>query len=160
LITFIIAHKVKDELIDANTSLIDYEKLTYGDLFSTVRKLGIKMSIDQKMIRQQLKNAKKAKYEMCNFCEQFGLPPIATSRKDRKKSDTVFRKKPAPYYNNYKKIKFDKPSKNFSKNPKTKKESKFDKKFHKENVLTVENQDILLISVQNLPKRLNKKLML
>jgi hypothetical protein len=46
------AHKVKDELIDANTGLIDYEKLTYGDLFSTVKKLGIKMCIDQKMIRQ------------------------------------------------------------------------------------------------------------
>jgi hypothetical protein len=45
-------HKVKDELIDANTGLIDYEKLTYGDLFSTVKKLGIKMCIDQKMIRQ------------------------------------------------------------------------------------------------------------
>jgi hypothetical protein len=34
------------------------------------------MCIDQKMIRQQLKNAKRAKYEMGNFCEQFGLPPI------------------------------------------------------------------------------------
>jgi hypothetical protein len=32
--------------------------------------------------------------------------------------------------------------------------------FHKENALTVENQGILLISVQNLLKRLNKKLML
>jgi hypothetical protein len=37
------AHKVKDELIDANTGLIDYDKLTYGDLFATVKKLGIKM---------------------------------------------------------------------------------------------------------------------
>jgi hypothetical protein len=63
-------------LINANTGLIDYEKLIYGDLFSTVKKLGIKMCIDQKMIRQQLKNAKRAKYEMGNFCEQFGLPPI------------------------------------------------------------------------------------
>jgi hypothetical protein len=73
------AHKVKDELIDANTGLIDYKKLTYGDLFSTVKKLGIKMCIDQKMISQQLKNAKRAKYEIGNFCEQFGLPPIAPS---------------------------------------------------------------------------------
>jgi hypothetical protein len=69
------------------------------------------------------------KYEMGNFCEQLGLPPITPSRKDRKKSDKVFRKKPTPYYNNYKKRKFNKPSKNFSKNPKTKKESKFDKYF-------------------------------
>ena len=63
------AHKVKDELININTGLIDYENLTYGDLFFTVKKVGIKMCINQKMIRQQLKNAKKAKYEIGNFCE-------------------------------------------------------------------------------------------
>jgi hypothetical protein len=66
--------------------------LIYGDLFSTVKKLGIKMCIDQKIIRQQLKNAKRAKYEMGNFCEQFGSSPIAPSRKNRKKSDKVFQK--------------------------------------------------------------------
>jgi hypothetical protein len=104
------AHKVKDELINTTTGLIDYENLTYGDLFSTVKKLGIKMCIDQKMIRQQLKNAKKAKYEMGNFREQFRLPYIAPSRKNRKKSDKVSRRKPAPYYNTYKKRKFNKPS--------------------------------------------------
>jgi hypothetical protein len=74
-------------------------------------------------------------------------------------------KKPAPYYNNYKKRKFNKPStsNNFSKKfkkPKKKWESKFEKYFHKENVSIVENHDILLIKAQNLPKRLNNKLML
>ena len=44
------AHKVKDELINTTTGLIDYENLTYGDLFSTVKKLGIKMCVDQNMI--------------------------------------------------------------------------------------------------------------
>jgi hypothetical protein len=63
------AHKVKDELINHNTGMIDYENLTYGDLFSTIKKLGIRMCIDQKMLRQQLKNSKKVKYEMGNFCE-------------------------------------------------------------------------------------------
>jgi hypothetical protein len=67
---------------------------------------------------------------MGNFCEQFGLPPIAPSRKSRKKSNKVFRKKSAPYYNSYKKRKFNKPSKNFSKKPKTK-DSKFEKYFLK-----------------------------
>jgi hypothetical protein len=62
----------------------NYENLTYGDLFSVIKKLGIKMCIDQKMIRQQLKNAKKAKYKMGNFCEQIGLPPIAPSRRQKK----------------------------------------------------------------------------
>ena len=42
------AHKVKDELINATTGLIDYENLTYVDLFSTVKKLGIKMCVDKK----------------------------------------------------------------------------------------------------------------
>jgi hypothetical protein len=131
------AHKVKDELINTTIGLIDYENLTYGDLFSTVKKLGIKMCIDQKMIQLQLKNAKKAKYEMGNFCGQFGLPPIAPSRKNRKKSDKVSKRKPAPYYNTYKKSKFNKPStsNNFRKKfkkPKKKKESKFDKYFSKD----------------------------
>jgi hypothetical protein len=97
--------------------------------FPLSKNLVLKCVLIQKMIRQQLKNAKKAKYEMGNFCEQFGLPPIVSSRKNRKKFDKVFRKKPAPYYNNYKKRKFNKPSKNFSKSPKTRKESKFDKYF-------------------------------
>ena len=30
------------------------------------------MCNDQKMLKQQLKNSKKAKYEMGNFCEQYG----------------------------------------------------------------------------------------
>jgi hypothetical protein len=49
------AHKVKDELINSTNCLIEYDNLTYDDLFSTIKKLGIKMCIDQKMIRQQLK---------------------------------------------------------------------------------------------------------
>jgi hypothetical protein len=48
-------HKVKDELINSTIGLIEYDNLTYSDLFSTIKKLGIKMCIDQKMIRQQLK---------------------------------------------------------------------------------------------------------
>ena len=73
---------------------------------------------------------------MGNFCEQFGLPPIAPYKKNRKKSKEFFRKKPAPYYNTYKKRKFNKPStsnnspKRFHKSKK-KKESKFEKYFSK-----------------------------
>jgi hypothetical protein len=126
------AHKVKDELIDATTGMIDYENLTYGDMFSTIKKLGIRMYIDQKPIRQQLKNSKKMKYEMGNFCKQFGLPPIAPSKRNKKKSKKFSRKDPAPYYNTYKKRRFNKPStsnifpKKFKKTKK-KKESKFEK---------------------------------
>jgi hypothetical protein len=132
------AHKVKDELINPNTRMIDYENLTYGDLFSTVKKLGIRMCVDQKLLRQQLKNSKKVKYEMGNFCEQFGLPPITPSRANKKKSKKISTKEPAPYYNTYKKRRFNKPStsknfsKKFKKNMKKKKpESKFEKYFSK-----------------------------
>jgi hypothetical protein len=50
---------------------------------------------------------KKIKYEMGNFCEQFGLPPITPSQRTRKKPNKFLRKKPAPYYT--KKRKFNKP---------------------------------------------------
>jgi len=111
------AHKVKDELVNPTTGSIDYENLTYGDLFSIIKKLGIKMCVDQKMIRQQLKNAKKAKYEMGNFCEQFGLPPIAPSRRHRKKPDRFTKK-----YRHTKRrtIKPERPNKIFRKHKRSK----------------------------------------
>ena len=102
---------------------------------------------------------------MGNFCEQFKLSPIAHSRKNRKKPDKVLRKKLAPYYNNYKKRRFYKPSTSniFLKNPRNPKRKgnlNLINMFPKENVSIVENQDILLTNAQNHPKRLNKKLML
>ncbi|KAL4599316.1 hypothetical protein ACB092_11G118500 [Castanea dentata] len=65
----IFAHKVKNELIGKNDS-IDFDNLTYGDIFSTIKKIGINMCNDEKWLKQQLKDKKKAKYEMGNFCEQ------------------------------------------------------------------------------------------
>jgi hypothetical protein len=65
---------------------------------------------------------------MGNFCEQFKLPPIASSWKQKKKSNKVFRNKPASCYNSYKKRKFNIPMKIFSKQSK-KKTSKFAKYF-------------------------------
>ena len=81
------AQKGKEELTD-KSGTINYDDLTYGDIFSTIKKLGINICNDQKMLKQQLKNSKKVKYEMGNFCEQYGLPPIAISRqKGNKKHD-------------------------------------------------------------------------
>ncbi|KAG7969086.1 hypothetical protein I3843_07G012600 [Carya illinoinensis] len=77
------ALKVKDELTDIS-GFLNYDNLTYGDIFSVIKKLGISMCNDQRMLRQQLKNSKKAKYEMGTFCEQYGLPPIAPSRRKPK----------------------------------------------------------------------------
>ncbi|KAL4619472.1 hypothetical protein ACB092_06G081500 [Castanea dentata] len=87
----IFAHKVRQELIGKNDS-INYDNLTYGDIFSTIKKLGINMCNDEKMLRQQLKNKKKVKYKMGNFWEQYGLPPIAPSRQKKKsKHDKVYK---------------------------------------------------------------------
>ena len=59
---------------------IDYDSLTYGDILSTIKKLGINMYNDEKLLKYQLRNKRKAKYEISNFCEQYGLPPIAPSK--------------------------------------------------------------------------------
>ena len=96
----IFAHKVKQELIDKN-DFIDYDNLTYGDILSTIKKLGINIYNDEKLLKYQLKNKRKAKYEMGNFCEQYGLSPIAPSRQKQKKHD----KSPKNYnHKKYKKI--------------------------------------------------------
>ena len=58
----IFAHKVKQELVGKNDS-IDYDSLTYGDILSTIKKLGINMCNDVKMLKYQLQNKIKAKYK-------------------------------------------------------------------------------------------------
>ena len=50
----IFAHKVKQELIGKNDS-INYDNLTYGDILSTIKKLGINMCNDEKLLKHQLK---------------------------------------------------------------------------------------------------------
>ena len=66
---------------------IDYDNLTYGDIFSAIKKLGINMCNDENLFKYHLQHKKKAKYEMGNFCEQYGLPPIAPSKQKGKKHD-------------------------------------------------------------------------
>ena len=98
------------------------------------------MCNDQKMLKQQLKNSKKAKYEMDNFCEQFGLTPIAPSwKKGKKKHDKIYR--------DYKHKKKKKKKKNkdalnlMISMPKRKMflEKKINRNLVKENALIVEN---------------------
>ena len=134
----IFAHKVKQELIGKNDS-IDYDNLTYGDILSTIKKLGINMCNDEKLLKYQLKNKRKAKYEMGNFCEQYGLPPIAPSWQKGKKHDKPHKnyghKKYKKYITNFVKPNdFYAKKKNVSKNM-------INKDQEKENVLTVVNLD-------------------
>ena len=100
----IFAHKVKQVLMSKNDS-IDYDNLTYGNIFSTIKKFGINMCNDEKLLKYQLQNKKKAKYKMGNFCEQYDLPPIALSRQKGKKHDksrkSYSHKKYKKYKNNF-----------------------------------------------------------
>ena len=47
------------------------------------------MCNDEKLLKHQLKNKRRAKYEMGNFCEQYGLPLIAPSRQKGEKHDKI-----------------------------------------------------------------------
>ncbi|KAG2703841.1 hypothetical protein I3760_06G155300 [Carya illinoinensis] len=161
------AIKVKDSLIDI-TGYLNYDNYTYGDIVSMIQKLGISMCNDQRMIAQQMKDRKKAKYEMGNFCEQFGLPPIAPSVQRRKSSKKF--EKPRRNYNRSREEFYKKPvSKSVSKkkpfhkkisktpakgtcfncgqpehyaNKCTKKPQGFKKKFNELNINVVDQEDL------------------
>ena len=38
---------------------VDYDNLTYGDILNTIKKLGINMCNDEKLLKHQLKNKEK-----------------------------------------------------------------------------------------------------
>ena len=63
------------------------------------------MCNDEKLLKHYLKNKRKAKYEMGNFYEQYGLLPIARSRQNGKKHDKIHKnynhKKYKKYRTNY-----------------------------------------------------------
>ncbi|KAK9991450.1 hypothetical protein SO802_026435 [Lithocarpus litseifolius] len=73
--------KVKETLCNS-LGEIDYDNLTYGDISSTIRSVGMKMCRDFKIHSKASKS--KAKYELGTFCTQYGLPPIAPSKRKSK----------------------------------------------------------------------------
>ncbi|KAK9984398.1 hypothetical protein SO802_033923 [Lithocarpus litseifolius] len=73
--------RVKETLCNP-LGVIDYDNLTYGDISSTIHSEGIKMCRDFKIQSQASKS--KVKYEVGNFCTQYGLPPIALSKRKSK----------------------------------------------------------------------------
>ncbi|XP_065623140.1 uncharacterized protein LOC136064801 [Quercus suber] len=72
--------KVKETLCNP-LGVIDYDNLTYGDISSTIRSEGMKMCRDLKIQSKASKG--KAKYEVGNFCTQYGLPSILPKRKSK-----------------------------------------------------------------------------
>jgi hypothetical protein len=57
-------------------NVIEYNNLTYGNIISVIKEKGLTMCIGMKISNQANKDKKKAKYEMGNFCEQYGLPSV------------------------------------------------------------------------------------
>lgn len=77
------AHKIR-EALSKEIGIIEYDSLTYGDLINTIQKEGLQMCIDMKISKQLKDDKKKAKYEMSDFCEQYGLPSVAPSSRKHK----------------------------------------------------------------------------
>ena len=97
------SEKVK-EALSTPLGVINYDDLTYGNISSTIRSERIRMCRDLKI--QSSKS--KAKYEVGNFCTQYGLPSVIPKRKskfrERDSSDRPHRKRTTAKY--YRKQKF------------------------------------------------------
>ena len=78
------AHKIRD-VLSQHTGVIEYDYLTYGDIISTIQKECLRMCIVLKLSLKAAKDKHKAKYELGNFCKQYGLPPIAPSHRKKHK---------------------------------------------------------------------------
>ena len=68
-------------ILSNSNGIIDYDNLIYGDIISTIKQEGLKMCIEQRISKQQNYNKRKVKYEMGNFCEKYGILPLAPSQK-------------------------------------------------------------------------------
>ncbi|CAL9002903.1 unnamed protein product [Prunus brigantina] len=136
------AHKIRTTLSNEQGH-IDWNNLTYGNIISTINQVGMKMCIDFKIGRQIQSDRKSAKYELGNFCEQYGLASIPPSRKNKhsypsRKSRHYSRRKQFSQHNDdnhkfYKKKRFS-PKKSWSKTPKGQKNSRFKKHHDKSKV--------------------------
>jgi len=100
------AHKIKQVLVNEN-NVIEYDNLTYGNIISAIQKEGLKMCIDMKISNQANKDKKKAKYEMGNFCEQYGLPSVAPSKKHKKSRKHEEYRKHKKMYKRFKRRSFE-----------------------------------------------------
>lgn len=58
--------------------VIDYDNLTYGDIFSVIRRECLNMYIDMKIIGN-------AKYDARSFCTEYDLRPIAPSKRESRR---------------------------------------------------------------------------
>jgi hypothetical protein len=110
--------------------VIEYDNLTYGNIISAIQKEGLKMCIDMKISNQANKDKKKAKYEMGNFCEQYGLPSVAPSKKHKKSRKHEEYRKHKKRFKRFKKRSFE-PN-DFYKKEKRKPKKRFKPKNNKD----------------------------
>ena len=50
---------------------------TYEIILSTIKQEGLKMCIERKINKQLNDNKRRAKYDMGNYCQQYGILSIA-----------------------------------------------------------------------------------
>ncbi|KAI5338514.1 hypothetical protein L3X38_017785 [Prunus dulcis] len=115
------AHKIRTTLSNEQGH-IDWNNLTYGNLVSTINQVGMKMCVDMKIGKQIQSDRKSAKYELGNFCEQYGLtslPPSSRTKLHHKSPSRSYHNRKNRYQNNdsreFYKTKKHSPKKNWKK---------------------------------------------
>ncbi|GAV71879.1 LOW QUALITY PROTEIN: zf-CCHC domain-containing protein, partial [Cephalotus follicularis] len=63
--------KIKNKYREKYKGVVPYEKLTYGDIVSTIIKTGLEICYDIKVSKQIKKDSKTYKKELGDFCTQF-----------------------------------------------------------------------------------------
>ncbi|GAV91030.1 LOW QUALITY PROTEIN: zf-CCHC domain-containing protein, partial [Cephalotus follicularis] len=87
---------------EKHKGVVPYEKLTYGDIVSTITKTGLEICYDIKMSKQIKKDSKTYKKELGDFCTQFGYETFKPPPSKNLKKPKLDRK-------NYYKEQFEKP---------------------------------------------------
>ena len=93
-LSYFFAQKVRLDLANNDDGTIDYPKLTYGDIISSINKTGLWLCNDLRLKNQLEKEKRYAKIELGTFCEHYGFEPlIAPSRKRTKEKKDADRYK-------------------------------------------------------------------
>ncbi|GAV93009.1 LOW QUALITY PROTEIN: hypothetical protein CFOL_v3_36387, partial [Cephalotus follicularis] len=96
------AEKIKNKYREKHKGVVPYEKLTYGDIVSTITKTGLEICYDIKMSKQIKRDSKTYKKELGDFCTQFGYETFKPPPSKNLQKPKIDRK-------NYYKKQFEKP---------------------------------------------------
>jgi hypothetical protein len=62
---------------------MDYNSITYGEIISIVKKIGLNLCNDLRLTRQLENDKEYAKHKLGSFCEQYGYPPLSGPSKKK-----------------------------------------------------------------------------